>query len=146
LAPIKEGKFEMIATKNMDVGQMLPPVQKDVTFENIRLFSMWSNRNIHTDWEIAIKGGLPAPIAQGLMSHAYLAEMLARFFGKNWLQGGKIDVKFIRYTLPGDVVTTGGVIKERISEGSAVRFSCDIWCESLSGEKTVVGTASCLVR
>ena len=136
----------MIATKDMEVGQMLPPVQKDVTFENIRLFSMWSNRNIHTDWAIAIKGGLPAPIAQGLMSHAYLGEMLTRFFGKNWLQGGRIDVKFIRYTLPGDVVTTGGIVKEKIEEGSAVRFNCGIWCESLSGEKTVVGTASCLVN
>jgi acyl dehydratase len=136
----------MIATKDMDVGQMLPPVQKDVSFENIRLFSMWSNRNIHTDWEIAIKGGLPAPIAQGLMSHAYLGEMLTRFFGKNWLQGGKINAKFIRYTLPGDVVTTGGIIKEKKEEGPAVRFICDIWCQSLSGEKTVVGTASCLVN
>ena len=130
----------------MDVGQMLPPVQKDVTFENIRLFSMWSNRNINTDWEIAIKGGLPAPIAQGLMSHAYLCEMLTRFFGQNWLQGGKIDVKFIRYTLPGDVAAAGGVVKEKIEEGSAVRFNCDVWRESLSGEKTVVGTASCLVH
>ena len=135
----------MIAKRSMDVGQMLPPVQKDVTFENIRLFSMWSNRNIHTDWEVAIKGGLPAPIAQGLMSHAYLCEMLTRFFGKNWLQGGKIDVKFIRYTLPGDVVTARGVVKEKTDEGSAVRFHCEIWCESLSGEKTVIGTASCLV-
>jgi acyl dehydratase len=136
----------MIAKRSMDIGQMLPPVQKDVTFENIRLFSMWSNRNIHTDWEIAIKGGLPAPIAQGLMSHAYLCEMLTRFFGKNWLQCGKIDVKFIRYTLPGDVVTARGVVKEKTEEGSAVRFNCEIWCESLSGEKTVVGTASCLVN
>ncbi len=135
----------MIARKNMDVGQMLPPVQKDVTFENIRLFSMWSNRNIHTDWEVAIKGGLPAPIAQGLMSHAYLCEMLTGFFGKKWLQGGKIDVKFIRYTLPGDIVTAGGVVKEKIEEGSAVRFNCDVWCQSLSGEKTVVGTASARV-
>jgi acyl dehydratase len=90
--------------------------------------------------------GLPAPIAQGLMSHAYLAEMLTQFFGKNWLQGGKIDVKFIRYTLPGDVVTAGGVVKEKVEEGAAVRFNCDVWCESLSGEKTVVGTASCLVN
>jgi acyl dehydratase len=136
----------MIVRRSMDVGQMLPPVQKDVTFENIRLFSMWSNRNIHTDWEVAIKGGLPAPIAQGLMSHAYLCEMLTRFFGKNWLQGGKIDVKFIQYTLPGDVVTAKGVVKEKTEEGSAVRFNCEIWCESLSGEKTVVGTASCLVN
>jgi acyl dehydratase len=135
----------MIATRDMNVGQKLPPVQKEVAFENIRLFSMWSNRNIHTDWEVAIKGGLPAPIAQGLMSHAYLCEMLTRFFGKNWLQGGRIDVKFIRYTLPGDVVSAMGVIKEKIEEDSAVRFNCEVWCESLSGEKTVVGTASALV-
>ena len=135
----------MIATRDMNVGQKLPPVQKEVSFENIRLFSMWSNRNIHTDWEIAIKGGLPAPIAQGLMSHAYLCEMLTRFFGQNWLQGGRIDVKFIRYTLPGDVVTAKGVIKEKIEEDSGVRFNCDVWCESLSGEKTVVGTAGALV-
>jgi acyl dehydratase len=135
----------MIATRDMNVGQKLPPVQKEVSFENIRLFSMWSNRNIHTDWEVAKKGGLPAPIAQGLMSHAYLCEMLTRFFGKNWLQGGRIDVKFIRYTLPGDVVSAMGVIKEKIEEDSAVRFNCEVWCESLSGEKTVVGTASALV-
>ena len=80
------------------------------------------------------------------MSHAYLCEMLTRFFGKNWLRGGRIDVKFIRYTLPGDVVTAMGVIKEKIAEDSAVRFNCEIWCESLSGEKTVVGTASALVN
>ena len=134
-----------IATKSMEVGQALPPVQKEVTFENIRLFSMWSNRNIHTDWEIATKGGFPAPIAQGLMSHAYLCEMLTQFFGKNWLQGGKIEVKFIRYTLPGDVVTARGVVRERIEEGAAVRFNCEVWCESLSGEKTVVGNASAVV-
>lgn len=134
-----------IARKNMEVGQALPPVQKEVTFENIRLFSMWSNRNIHTDWEVAIKGGFPAPIAQGLMSHAYLCEMLTQFFGENWLKGGKIEVKFIRYTLPGDVVKAMGVIKERLKEGEAVRFNCDVWCESSSGEKTVIGTASALV-
>jgi acyl dehydratase len=134
-----------IARKSMEVGQALPPVQKEVTFENMRLFSMWSNRNIHTDWEVATKGGFPAPIAQGLMSHAYLCEMLTRFFGENWLKGGKIEVKFIRYTLPGDVVKAMGVIKERIEEGAAVRFNCDVWCESSSGEKTVIGTASAVV-
>ena len=57
----------MIATKEMKVGQKLPPVQKDVSFENIRLFSMWSNRNIHTDWEVAKKGGLPAPVQFGIV-------------------------------------------------------------------------------
>lgn len=134
-----------IATKNMEVGQELPPVRKEITFEDMRLFSMWSNRNIHTDWEVAKKGGLPAPIAQGLMSHAYLSEMLTTFFGKNWLQGGRLSVTFLRYTLPGDAITSRGVIREKVVEGAQIRFKCDIWCESLGGEKTVVGTATALV-
>jgi len=134
-----------IANRNMEIGQELPPVRKEVTFENMRLFSMWSNLNIHTDWEAAKKAGLPAPIAQGLMSHAYLSEMLTQFFGKNWLQGGKLEVKFINYTLPGDVITARGVVREKMEEDGAVRFQCEVWCESLSGDKTVVGTASALV-
>ena len=135
-----------IATKNMEVGQELPPVRKEVTFEDMRLFSMWSNRNIHTDWEAAKKADLPAPIAQGLMSHAYLSEMLTLFFGKNWVQGGRLSVNFIRYTLPGDAVTARGIVREKVSEGNAVRLNCEVWCESLSGEKTLVGTASALVE
>jgi 3-hydroxybutyryl-CoA dehydratase len=135
----------IIAKKNMEIGQELPPVRKEITFEDMRLFSMYSNLNIHTDWETAQKAELPAPIAQGLMSHAYLSEMLTNFFGRRWVQGGKLTVKFIGYTLPGDVITTRGVMKEKIAEGSAVRFNCDIWCESLGGQKTVVGTASALV-
>jgi acyl dehydratase len=135
-----------IANRSMEIGQELPPVRKDITFENMRLFSMWSNLNIHTDWETAIKAGLPAPIAQGLMSHAYLSEMLTRFFGRNWLQGGKLEVKFINYTLPGDVITARGVVSEKVEESEGVRFHCEVWCESLSGERTVVGTASALVH
>ena len=73
-----------IAVRNMEVEQELPPVRKEMTFDDMRLFSMWGNRNIHTDWEVAKKGGLPAPIAAGLMSHAYLSEMLTNFFGGNW--------------------------------------------------------------
>jgi acyl dehydratase len=134
-----------VASRNMEPGQALPPVKKEITFDDMRLFSMWSNRNIHTDWKVAQKGGLPAPIAQGLMSHAYLCEMLTQFFGRNWLQGGKLSVKFIRYTLPGDVVMTGGIVREKVTDGSEVRLNCEVWCESLSGDKTVVGTASALV-
>ncbi|MFH1480156.1 MAG: MaoC/PaaZ C-terminal domain-containing protein [Pseudomonadota bacterium] len=130
------------ANRNTEVGHELPPVRKEITFNDIRLYSMWSNRNIHSDWEIAKKAGLPAPIAQGLMSHAYLSEMLTHFFGKNWLQGGRLSVKFITYTLPGDVITARGIIREKVAEGSTIRLHCDVWCESLSGEKTVVGTAS----
>ncbi|HEX78490.1 MAG TPA: MaoC family dehydratase [Dehalococcoidia bacterium] len=131
-----------VATRNMEVGQELPPLRKEITLDSIRLFSMWANLNIHTDWEVARKAGLPAPIAQGLQSHAYVSEMLTNFFGKNWLQGGKLSLTFINYTMPGDIITVRGTLKEKIAEGPVLRFNCEVWCENQAGQKTVVGTAS----
>ncbi|HEX76384.1 MAG TPA: MaoC family dehydratase [Dehalococcoidia bacterium] len=134
-----------IASKNMEVGQEIPSVRKEVTLWQSRLFSLWTNPNIHTSWEVAKKGGLPAPIAQGFMSHSYISEMMTNFFGETWLKGGKLSISFINYTVPGDIITAKGFIREKTKEGSAVRFNCEVWCENQAGQKTVVGTASALV-
>lgn len=134
-----------IARKTMEVGQELASLKKEISLDRLRLFSGWTNRNIHTDWEYAEKGGLPAPIAQGLMSHAYLSEMLTNFFGESWLKGGKLSVAFLHYTLPGDIITAKGVVRNKTTEGSAVRFEVEVWCENQSGKKTVTGTATVLV-
>jgi len=134
-----------IANKNMEVGQEIPSLRKEVTLWQIRLFSLWTTRSIHTDWEIVKKAGLPAPIAQGLVSHSYISEMMTNFFGETWLKGGKLSLYFTRYTVQGDVITARGVIREKIEESPAVRFNCEVWCENQAWEKTVVGTASALV-
>lgn len=133
-----------IATKEVTVGQELPPVHKVIRLENMRLFSTWTNRNMHTDWDIAKKSGLPAPIAQGLMSYAYISEMCTSFFGESWFESGKIDVRFTNYTLPGDRISIGGIVKEKIAEGDALRLNCEVWCQNQTGDKTCVGTASAL--
>jgi acyl dehydratase len=134
-----------IATKETPVGAQLPSLLKIIKLENLRLFTMWTNRNMHTDWDIAKKSGLPAPIAQGLMSHAYISEMCTQFFGENWLKSGKIDVRFVNYTVPGDRIIVGGVVREKLVEGEAVRLECDVWCQNQTHAKTCVGTASCLI-
>lgn len=134
-----------VATKTMEVSQELPPLRKEISLDRMRLFTSWTNLNIHTDWDVAKKAGLPTPVAQGLMSHAYISEMLTNFFGESWLKGGKLSVTFIRYTVPGDIITARGVLREKVREGSAIRFNCEVWCENQAGEKTVVGTASALV-
>ena len=94
---------------------------------------------------VAKKAGLPAPIGQGLMSQAYISEMMTNFFGTTWLRGGKLAISFIAYTVPGDIITTKGVVREKAADGSAVRFNCEVWCENQAGQKTVAGTASALV-
>jgi acyl dehydratase len=134
-----------IASKEMAVGQELPPVYKVIKLENMRLFTMWTNLNMHTDWDIAKKSGLPAPIAQGLMSHAYISEMCTGFFGESWLKTGRIDVRFINYTVPGDRITVRGIVSQKTADGDAFRLHCDVWCENQAGEKTCVGTASAVV-
>ena len=134
-----------VASKTMEVGQELPPLRKEISLDRMRLFTSWTNLNIHTDWDVAKKAGLPGPIAQGLMSHAYVSEMLTNFFGESWLKGGKLSLTFIRYSVPGDIITARGVVREKVNEGSAVRFNCEVWCENQAGEKTVVGTATALV-
>jgi len=134
-----------MASKNIRVGQELPWIRKIIRLENMRLFSGWPARTMHTDWEIAKKSGVPAPITQGLMSQAYISEMCAAFFGTSWLETGKMDVRFIRYTVPGDRITTGGIVTESTPDGDGLRLTCDVWCENQAGEKTCVGTASALV-
>jgi len=134
-----------VASKQMEVGQELPPLVKEISLDRMRLWTNWVNRNIHTDWEWAKKAGLPAPIAAGMMSHAYLSEMLTNFFGENWFKSGKLSVSFIRYVVPGDTITAKGVVREKRVEGSSVIFTADVWCENETGEKVTVGTASARV-
>jgi len=134
-----------IANKETPVAHPLPTVRKVIKLENMRLFSGWPVRTMHTDWEIAKKSGLPAPIAQGLMAQAYITEICVHFFGKSWFETGKLDVRFVMYTVPGDRITAGGSVKEKVREGDAVRLVCNVWCENDTGMKTLVGTASALV-
>ncbi|MDP2952582.1 MAG: MaoC family dehydratase [Chloroflexota bacterium] len=135
-----------IATKEMPVGQELPPVKKEVTMDRMRLYTDWASVNIHTDWVAADKAGFPAPIAQGLMSHSYLSEMLTQFFGESWLRGGKLSVKFISYVVPADTIIARGVVKEKRPEGDGVRMVVEVWCENQKGQKVTVGEASAVVK
>ena len=64
---------------------------------------------------------------------------------KSLFETGKMDVRFVMYTVPGDRITAGGSVKEKVPEGDAIRLVCDVWCENDSGVKTLVGTASALV-
>lgn len=134
-----------IANKTMQVGQEIPSVRKEVTLDRMRLYTQWTERNMHTDWEWAEKAGVPAPVAQGLMPSTYISEMLTAFLGENWLKGGKLLVKFIAYTLPMDTLTARGFIKEVAPEGDGVRLTMEVWCENQHGNKVTVGTASAVI-
>lgn len=134
-----------VAQATVAVGQELEPLVKQMTLDRMRLPLMAGNNPIHFDPEFAKQAGLPAPIATGVMSSAYLSEMLTRAFGIDWIRSGRIDVRFIRPIYAGDTLTARGRVTGKSETSTGVRLSLDIWCETQRGEPVTVGTASVVV-
>jgi acyl dehydratase len=132
------------ASRNVEIGSVLPPISKQITLEQMFVFSSGAP-NIHTDRAIA-ESGLTGPIAQGLMSTGYLSQLLANFFGIDWFETGWTSHAFVRPVLPGDMITVQGRIQDRIVETNGTRLVLEVWCRNQRGELTTVGTASALVR
>jgi acyl dehydratase len=128
------------------VGHALPTLVKEIGQRRIDAYSTVRARSIHTDEEWARAKGFKAPLAQGMMSTAYVSEMMTRFLGEGFVKGGTISMSFIKPVYAGDRLTVHGVVKEKRADGAATRVVVEVWCENQDGEKTAVGTASGLAR
>jgi acyl dehydratase len=128
------------------VGQEIEPVVKQMTLERMSRPLMAGSNPIHYDREFAEHAGLPAPIATGVMSSAFVSEMLTKAFGVEWIRGGSMDVKFIRPIYAGDTVTAHGRVTSKMETSTGVRIALDVWCETQQGEAVTVGTASVVVH
>jgi acyl dehydratase len=135
-----------IAVEELAVGRELEPVVKQMRLDRMSRPLMAGGNPIHFDPDFAANAGLPAPIATGVMSSAYLSEMLTRAFGIEWLRSGAMDVKFIRPIYAGDIVTARGRVTGTTETSTGRRIALEIWCETQRGEPVTVGTASVVVR
>jgi acyl dehydratase len=123
-------------------GQELPSLTKELSQRRIDVYSGVRPRSIHTDEDWARQKGFRTTLAQGMMSTAYVSEMMTRFLGAGFVKGGTMSMAFIRPVYAGDRLTVHGVVKETRPEGGATRVVVEVWCQNQHGEKTAVGTAS----
>lgn len=128
--------------KPVAVGEELPQLKKTVLQRQIDCFSGVRPHSIHTDPEWARKKGFKVPLAQAMMSTAYVSQMMVQFLGEGFVKGGEISVAFIKPVFAGDTLTVRGRIKHRETEGVNTRVAVEVWCENEQGVKTMVGTAS----
>ncbi len=153
------GKFMTVATKDLEVGHQFPTRTKVMTQERMtHYFAMRSSSrnpneeresghiNIHTDLDYAKSKGLPATVADGLISTCWISAMMIDLFGEGYMRGGRISTTYLKPVFADDKLTLKMVIKEKIKEGSAVRFNMAVCAENQKGEVVVGGTASALVR
>ena len=135
-----------VRAEELAAGGEIEPVVKHMCLEQMSRPLMAGSNPIHYDVEFATNAGLPAPIATGVMSSAFLSEMLTKAFGVEWVRGGSMDVKFIRPIYAGDTVTAHGRIRGMIETSTGMRVALDIWCDTQRGEPVTVGTASLVVH
>jgi len=129
-------------TAELPVGAELPVITKTIAQRQIDCYSGVRPHSIHTDAEWAAKKGFRAPLAQALMSTAYVSQMMVEYLGQGFVKGGAISVAFIKPVLAGDTLTVHGRIKSREPEAGRVRVTVDVWCENEQGVTTMAGTAS----
>jgi acyl dehydratase len=124
------------------VGSELPPLKKTISQRQIDCYSGVRPKSIHTDVAWARQKGFPAPLAQALMSTAYVSQMMVLWLGAGFVRGGKISASFIKPVIVGDTLTARAVIKSREEVGGRAHVTVECWCENQHGIKTMVGSAS----
>ena len=61
---------------------------------------------LHIDPEFAKTTRFGGTIAHGMLSVAFIQELMIRTFGRVWLENGVIEVSFMAPVRPGEVITT----------------------------------------
>ena len=134
-APSAEGTI----TRDTPVGFELVGVTKKAAIQ-LMGSRVWGRFNPnHWDPVYAAQTGLPAPIQTGEMSTAYLAEMCVNHFGRSFFTGSRMECKYVAATTANEVITTYGVVREKVPKGNGYRFTVEIWAANEDGEKKTVG-------
>ena len=123
-------------------GEPLRSTEYVITTEMCRQFYE-NDPNYHTDRSAARALGFADVVVGGGMTMACLFDLLTDRFGRGWLEGGRLDLKFINVLHPGEPFTCSGVITGR-SEGGRKRAEVAVWARKADGTNIIAGTASAL--
>jgi 3-hydroxybutyryl-CoA dehydratase len=124
-------------------GKALNSVVKYITQENINLYAEASGdfNPIHIDESFAGRTPLGGTIAHGMLSLAYVSEMMTSAFGQNWLSEGRLRAKFKEPARPGDTLTIEGKINCIEQKDDVSYANCTFECRNQKGDMIVTGEA-----
>lgn len=129
-------------------GIELPGLQREIKQAKINLYAEASRdfNPIHIDEAFARKTPLGGTIAHGMLILAYISQMMTAAFGKNWLTGGRLNVRFKAPARPGDVITVSGRITRVEPDEGYTLCRCEVLCENQDGETVISGDAKVTVK
>jgi len=125
-------------------GKTLGPLVKHITQEKINLYAEASGdfNPIHVDESFAARTPLGGTIAHGMLSLAYVSEMMTSAFGRGWLSGGRLRAKFRESARPGDTLAISGRVNCIGKEDDVSYANCGFECCNQKDEVIVTGEAT----
>jgi 3-hydroxybutyryl-CoA dehydratase len=124
---------------------MLEPVKKSITQAQLDRYAQASGDHnpLHLDAQFAAATQFGGIIAHGMLTLAFISEMLAAAFGRPWLESGSLKVRFKGAARPGDEVETWGRVDRRVQEEGCQRVVCSVGVRNgKTGEEIISGTAT----
>jgi 3-hydroxybutyryl-CoA dehydratase len=133
--------FKSISEINM--GSILPELKRHISQENISLYAQASRdfNPIHINPEFAQKTAAGGTIAHGMLNLAFCSQMMTEAFGRNWLEGGRFNIRFKMPARPGDDLTVQGKIERILTENNQTIVYCSVLCTNQKDETIITGEA-----
>ena len=128
---------------SLAVGDELPAITKEVTQAQLHRYADASGDHnpLHLDPDFAATTQFGGTIAHGMLVLAFVSEMLTAAFGRDWLDSGRLKIRFRAPARPADALTSSGRVKK--TDGANV--VCEIDCRNAAGEAVLDGTAEVTV-
>ena len=123
----------------LKVGDILPTISKCVQREQLVKYSEVSgDKNpIHLSDDFAKTTQFGGIIAHGMLTLAFVSELMTNAFGPDWLRSGCLKVRFKGAAYLGDRLLVSGEISQVESLGEITNLTCSVSVEVCRNEQSV---------
>ena len=129
---------------NVREGDELPTFERPVTQERIEKYAAASGdfNPIHVDRDFGAASQFGSTIAHGMMIAAAISEPLTTAFERDWLERGRLKLRFKAPVFPGDTVTAFGRVKSVRERDGGKEILCSVGVRRQNGESAITGEAA----
>lgn len=127
-----------------EMGEELKGFRRKVSQDRVTAYAHASDDHnpIHLDEEFAGTTRFGQRIAHGMLSLAFVWEMMSINYPTAWHDGGSVKTRFTSPVLPGEDVSVHGSVKRVLEVGDRQLIECDVAVSRPNGEKALIGTAT----
>ena len=126
------------------MGDELEGFSRVVTQDRVTAYAHASGDHnpIHLDEDFASTTRFGQRIAHGMLSLAFVWEMISMNYPSTWHRGGTIKTRFTSPVVPGEEVSVNGSVKRTRGVNDREVVECDVVVTRPNGEKALSGSAS----